>query len=93
MSHLGSVLPFQELVWEQCAFAVLWCVLLACASRFTNNVLSTAQTVYLRQMGGATPVVTAESAAEIIDVGQAKRTASPANVATEQDTDAARGER
>jgi len=61
--------------------------------RFTNNVLSTAQTVYLRKMGGATPAATTESVAEIIDVGQAKRTPAPAPPPPEQDTDAARGER
>ncbi|KAL2487772.1 inner membrane protein PPF-1 [Forsythia ovata] len=39
---------------------------------FTNNVLSTAQQVWLRKMGGAKPVVT-ENASGIISAGRAKR--------------------
>ncbi|GAB4824378.1 Inner membrane protein PPF-1, chloroplastic [Ancistrocladus abbreviatus] len=42
---------------------------------FTNNVLSTAQQVWLRKLGGAKPVVN-ESASGIITAGQAKRSAS-----------------
>nr|GMD20325.1 inner membrane protein PPF-1, chloroplastic [Ipomoea batatas] len=40
----------------------------------TNNVLSTAQQVWLRKLGGAKPVVT-ENASGIISAGKAKRTA------------------
>lgn len=40
---------------------------------FTNNVLSTAQQVWLRKLGGAKPVVN-EDAAGIITAGRAKRT-------------------
>ncbi|XP_041992612.1 inner membrane protein PPF-1, chloroplastic-like [Salvia splendens] len=39
---------------------------------FTNNVLSTAQQVWLRKLGGAKPVV-AENASGIISAGRAKR--------------------
>ncbi|KAH6810961.1 63 kDa inner membrane family protein [Perilla frutescens var. frutescens] len=39
---------------------------------FTNNVLSTAQQVWLRKLGGAKPVVT-ENASGIISAGRAKR--------------------
>ncbi|KAF5727391.1 inner membrane protein PPF-1 chloroplastic [Tripterygium wilfordii] len=42
---------------------------------FTNNVLSTAQQVWLRKLGGATPVVN-ENASGIITAGRAKRSAS-----------------
>jgi len=42
--------------------------------RFTNNVLSTAQQVWLRKMGGAKPVVS-ENASGIISAGKAKRSA------------------
>ncbi|XP_040994062.1 inner membrane protein PPF-1, chloroplastic-like isoform X1 [Juglans microcarpa x Juglans regia] len=42
---------------------------------FTNNVLSTAQQVWLRKLGGAKPVVT-ENASGIITAGRAKRSAS-----------------
>ena len=46
--------------------------------RFTNNVLSTAQQVWLRKLGGAKPVVD-ESASGIITAGRAKRSvAQPA---------------
>ncbi|KAL4283777.1 hypothetical protein GQ457_16G010600 [Hibiscus cannabinus] len=41
---------------------------------FTNNVLSTAQQVWLRKLGGAKPVVD-ESATGIITAGRAKRSA------------------
>lgn len=40
--------------------------------RFTNNVLSTAQQVWLRKLGGAKPVVS-ENASGIISAGRAKR--------------------
>lgn len=43
--------------------------------RFTNNVLSTAQQVWLRKLGGAKPVVT-ENASGIITAGRAKRSAA-----------------
>ncbi|KAL5992004.1 hypothetical protein ACLOJK_012916 [Asimina triloba] len=43
--------------------------------RFVNNVLSTAQQVWLRKLGGAKPVV-GQDAGGIISAGQAKRTAS-----------------
>lgn len=43
--------------------------------RFINNVLSTAQQVWLRKLGGAKPVVN-ENASGIITAGQAKRSAS-----------------
>ncbi|KAM0051325.1 putative membrane insertase YidC/ALB3/OXA1/COX18 [Helianthus debilis subsp. tardiflorus] len=43
--------------------------------RFTNNVLSTAQQVWLRKLGGAKPVVN-ENASGIISAGQAKRSSS-----------------
>ncbi|XP_023907787.1 inner membrane protein PPF-1, chloroplastic [Quercus suber] len=42
---------------------------------FTNNVLSTAQQVWLRKLGGAKPVVS-ENANGIITAGRAKRSAS-----------------
>lgn len=42
---------------------------------FTNNVLSTAQQVWLRKMGGAKPVVS-ENASGIITAGRAKRSGS-----------------
>lgn len=42
---------------------------------FTNNVLSTAQQVWLRKLGGAKPVVS-ENASGIITAGRAKRAAS-----------------
>ncbi|XP_010043569.2 inner membrane protein PPF-1, chloroplastic [Eucalyptus grandis] len=42
---------------------------------FTNNVLSTAQQVWLRKLGGAKPVVT-ENASGIITAGRAKRSAA-----------------
>jgi YidC/Oxa1 family membrane protein insertase len=45
------------------------------AFRFTNNVLSTAQQVWLRKLGGAKPVVS-ENAGGIITAGRAKRAAS-----------------
>lgn len=48
--------------------------------RFTNNVLSTAQQVWLRKLGGAKPVVN-ENASGIISAGKAKRSASqPAQI-------------
>lgn len=43
--------------------------------RFTNNVLSTAQQVWLRKLGGAKPVVN-EDASGIITAGRAKRVGS-----------------
>ncbi|CAK9194953.1 unnamed protein product [Sphagnum troendelagicum] len=43
---------------------------------FTNNILSTAQQVYLRQLGGAKPVVD-KDAGGIISAGQAKRSSLP----------------
>ncbi|CAI5508187.1 unnamed protein product [Closterium sp. Naga37s-1] len=59
---------------------------------FTNNLLSTGQTIYLRKMGGATPKVAA-GGGDIIDVGQAKRSsAASAVIATEQDKEKLRGE-
>ncbi|GJP44921.1 hypothetical protein CLOM_g4321 [Closterium sp. NIES-68] len=57
---------------------------------FTNNLLSTGQTIYLRKMGGAKPVVAA-GGGDIIDVGQAKRS-STSTVATEADKERSRGE-
>ncbi|KAF3794078.1 Inner membrane protein [Nymphaea thermarum] len=50
-------------------------------SLFTNNVLSTAQQVWLRKLGGANPVVDA-GASTIITAGQAKRSTlqSAANI-------------
>eukprot|EP00270_Netrium_digitus_P001294 TRINITY_DN113_c0_g1_i2.p1 TRINITY_DN113_c0_g1~~TRINITY_DN113_c0_g1_i2.p1 ORF type:complete len:545 (+),score=159.30 TRINITY_DN113_c0_g1_i2:92-1636(+) len=61
---------------------------------FTNNILSTAQTLYLRQGGGASPALTADGATEIIEVGQARRTSSPrVATATEIEKQQARGER
>lgn len=49
--------------------------MLCMAIRFTNNVLSTAQQVWLRKLGGAKPVVN-EDASGIITAGRAKRSAS-----------------
>lgn len=40
--------------------------------RFTNNVLSTAQQVWLRKLGGAQPAIN-ENASGIISAGRAKR--------------------
>ncbi|CAK9188305.1 unnamed protein product [Ilex paraguariensis] len=42
---------------------------------FTNNVLSTAQQVWLRKLGGAKPIVS-ENASGIISAGRAKRSSS-----------------
>ncbi|XP_073389091.1 inner membrane protein PPF-1, chloroplastic isoform X2 [Physcomitrium patens] len=53
----------------------------------TNNVLSTAQQVYLRQLGGAQPIVDKEGSG-IISAGQAKRTPLPPPSATATATDA-----
>ncbi|KAJ4725841.1 Inner membrane protein ALBINO3, chloroplastic [Melia azedarach] len=51
---------------------------------FTNNVLSTAQQVWLRKLGGAKPVVN-ENASGIITAGRAKRSASqPAQAGNRQ---------
>lgn len=55
--------------------------------RLTNNVLSTAQQVYLRQLGGAQPIVDKEGSG-IISAGQAKRTPLPPPSATATATDA-----
>ena len=44
-------------------------------NRFTNNVLSTAQQVWLRKLGGAKPVLR-ENVSGIISAGRAKRLAS-----------------
>lgn len=44
-------------------------------TRFTNNVLSTAQQVWLRKGGGASPAVS-ENANGIISAGRAKRLGS-----------------
>lgn len=44
-------------------------------TRFINNLLSTAQQVWLRKLGGAKPVVT-ENASGIITAGRAKRSDS-----------------
>lgn len=59
----------------------------------TNNLLSTAQQVYLKQMGGAVPIVDKDGSG-IIDAGQAKRSGA-ATVATEEEKERerARGER
>lgn len=43
--------------------------------RFTNNVLSTAQQVWLRKLGGAKPAVS-DNANGIITAGRAKRSGS-----------------
>lgn len=51
------------------------------ALRLTNNVLSTAQQVYLRQLGGAQPVVDKDGGG-IISAGQAKRTPLPPPAST-----------
>lgn len=61
---------------------------------FTNNVLSTAQQVWLRKLGGATPVVN-KNASGIISAGKAKRSASqPAQLddRSRQFNEAARGQ-
>ena len=44
--------------------------------RFTNNILSTAQQIWLRKLGGAKPAVSGD-AGGIISAGRAKRTAQP----------------
>jgi hypothetical protein len=49
------------------------CKLTRC--RFTNNVLSTAQQIWLRKLGGAKPVVN-EGASGIITAGRAKRSSA-----------------
>eukprot|EP00850_Spirogloea_muscicola_P003439 SM000014S00227 [mRNA] locus=s14:23105:26958:- [translate_table: standard] len=56
---------------------------------FTNNLLSTAQQVYLRKMGGAANVLTTD-VADIIDVGQARRSGQ---IATDSEKERQRGER
>ncbi|CAL9040687.1 inner membrane protein PPF-1, chloroplastic-like [Musa acuminata AAA Group] len=43
---------------------------------FTNNILSTAQQIWLRKLGGAKPAVSGD-AGGIISAGRAKRTAQP----------------
>ncbi|KVH72624.1 Membrane insertase OXA1/ALB3/YidC [Cynara cardunculus var. scolymus] len=48
---------------------------LSVPSGFTNNVLSTAQQIWLRKLGGAKPVVS-ENASGIISAGRAKRSSS-----------------
>jgi YidC/Oxa1 family membrane protein insertase len=45
------------------------------AIRFTNNILSTAQQVWLRKLGGAKPVVN-QGGSGIITAGRAKRTSA-----------------
>ncbi|XP_073291734.1 inner membrane protein ALBINO3, chloroplastic-like isoform X1 [Primulina huaijiensis] len=50
---------------------------------FTNNVLSTAQQVWLRKMGGAKPLVD-ENAGGIISAGRAKRSGSQSEQAGER---------
>ncbi|XP_010523134.2 PREDICTED: inner membrane protein ALBINO3, chloroplastic [Tarenaya hassleriana] len=50
---------------------------------FTNNVLSTAQQVWLRKLGGAKPVVS-ENASGIISAGRAKRSVAQADEAGER---------
>ncbi|KAE8039030.1 hypothetical protein FH972_011479 [Carpinus fangiana] len=60
--------------WHDTAAYLVLPVLLV-ASQFTNNVLSTAQQVWLRKLGGAKPVVS-ENASGIITAGRAKRAAS-----------------
>ncbi|KAJ7012572.1 hypothetical protein NC653_002580 [Populus alba x Populus x berolinensis] len=52
-----------------------WCIDISFSLGFTNNVLSTAQQVWLRKLGGAKPVVN-ENASGIITAGRAKRSAS-----------------
>lgn len=47
----------------------------------TNNILSTAQQVYLRQLGGAQPIVDKDGGG-IISAGQAKRTPLPPPAST-----------
>lgn len=44
-------------------------------TRFTNNVLSTAQQIWLRKLGGAKPAVS-EDGSGIISAGRAKRSFS-----------------
>lgn len=44
-------------------------------ARFTNNVLSTAQQIWLRKLGGAKPAVS-EDGSGIISAGRAKRSFS-----------------
>ncbi|KAJ4834451.1 hypothetical protein Tsubulata_007902 [Turnera subulata] len=60
--HLGSFL-----LVDKCVYHVMF--------RFTNNILSTAQQVWLRKLGGAKPAVS-ENASGIITAGKAKRSAS-----------------
>ena len=56
----------------------LFCIDSMFSIRLTNNVLSTAQQVWLRKMGGAKPVVS-EGGSGIITAGRAKRSnAQPA---------------
>ncbi|KAG8387818.1 hypothetical protein BUALT_Bualt02G0060700 [Buddleja alternifolia] len=50
---------------------------------FTNNVLSTAQQVWLRKLGGAKPIVS-ENAGGIISAGRAKRSGSQPEQAGER---------
>ena len=45
-------------------------------TRLTNNILSTGQQVYLRQLGGAKAIVDKDGG-DIISAGQAKRTPLP----------------
>ena len=86
-SHSGCVLrvlqssPFLLLSPAPCPWPPS--LLPPLSPRFTNNVLSTAQMVYLRKMGGAQPVV-GEGAVDIIDVGQARRTGAGAVAVAER---------
>ncbi|GAY38124.1 hypothetical protein CUMW_034320 [Citrus unshiu] len=77
-SGISWLLPFVDghppLGWHDTAAYLVLPVLLV-VSQFTNNVLSTAQQVWLRKLGGAKPVVT-ENASEIITAGRAKRSVS-----------------
>ncbi|RZC78709.1 hypothetical protein C5167_002908 [Papaver somniferum] len=56
---------------------------LSVPSGFTNNILSTAQQVWLRKLGGAKPAVS-ENASGIISAGQAKRSTSQPSRAGER---------
>jgi hypothetical protein len=71
-----------ELIRQYGSSCLLMLVLaLFLVSRLTNNILSTAQQVYLRQLGGAKPIVDKDGGG-IISAGQAKRTPLPPPAST-----------
>lgn len=61
--------------FQFCLLALIFKHAILLCARFTNNVLSTAQQVWLRKLGGAKNVV-GQDAGGIITAGKAKRSTS-----------------